>query len=48
MQRHQWDEALEDLQRAHSQDPKDTDTIANLIVCNKWLNNDQEVQKYME
>lgn len=47
MERRHWDEALEDLQKAYQQDPKDIDTVANLVTCCKWLKQEKDYQNYL-
>lgn len=46
MEQRHWVEAVEDLQKAYRQDPRDIDTIMNLIICYKWLKDEEECQKY--
>lgn len=46
MERQHWDEALEDLQKSHRQDPECIDTISNLLTCCTWLKQEDEIQKY--
>lgn len=47
MQRHQWSEAMEDLLRAHQQDPTDVDTLVNLIVCCNWLKETEDASRHL-
>merc|ERR1719375_2745366 len=48
MQRGMWQEALEDLTRAHSMSPQDPEILVNLCTCMTHTNKKDEFQQYYD
>merc|ERR1719247_3490033 len=48
MQRGMWQEALEDLNRAHSQAPNDPELLVNLCTCMTHTGKKEEFQQYYD